>query len=132
SAVAGVKGVMVGVPPGGSADRVTPPSFSPAAEVIVPLRMASPAFAPAARPIAAPMMAISVASRIPCARVMTLSPIGLIRSARRACRSGRSGYGFQVRNDRFDLCGLEMIFEARHAGGAIADDLPHRRFLSAR
>src|SRR5262245_62674676 len=116
----------------GFADTVTPPGCSPAAEVIVPLRMASPAFAPAARLIAAPMTAISVASRIPCALVMTLPPVDLVRSARRACRSGRSGYGFQVRNDRFDLCGLEMVFEARHAGGAIADDLPHHRFLSAR
>src|SRR5262249_6339327 len=132
SPLASVKTVVVTVPPTGFADTVTPPSFSPAAEVIVPLRMASPAFAPAARLITAPMMAISVASRIPCARVMTLPPVGLIRSARRACRSGRNGYGFQVRNDRFDWCGLDMIFEARHAGGAIADDLPHHRFLSAR
>src|SRR5262245_36776480 len=108
-----------------------PPSFSPAAEVIVPLRMASAAFAPAARLIAAAMMAISVASKTWCARVMTLPPVGLIRSARRARRSGRGGYRFQVRNDRFDLGGLEMVFEARHAGGAVADDLPHHRLLSA-
>src|SRR5262245_64380160 len=94
---------------------------------MVPLRMASAALAPAARLIAAPMMAISVASRIPRALVMTLSPVGLIRSARRARRSGRGGYRFQVRNDRFDLGGLEMVFEARHARGAVADDLPHHR-----
>src|SRR5262245_41625045 len=91
--------------------------------------MASAASAPAARLIAA--ATISVASKTWCARVMTLPPVGLIRSARRARRSGRGGYRFQVRNDRFDLGGLEMVFEARHAGSAVADDLPHHRLLSA-
>src|SRR6516164_8512860 len=110
---------------------VTPPSFSPAAEAIVPLRMASAAFAPA-RVIAAPTMAISEASKTLRGLVMTLSPVGRIRSARRARRSGRSGYRFQVRNDGFDLCGLEMIFEAGHAGRAVADDLPHHGSLSTR
>src|SRR5262245_11739500 len=99
---------------------------------MVPLRMASAALAPAARLIAAPTIAISVASKTLRRLVMTLSPVGLIRSARRARRSGRGGYRFQVRNDRFDLCGLEMVFEARHARGAVADDLPHHRLLSAR
>src|SRR5262245_65885921 len=94
--------------------------------------MASAALALATRLIAAPMMAISVASRIPCALVMTLSPVGLIRSARRARRRGRGRYRFQVRNDRFALCGLDMVFEARHARGAVADDLPHHRLFSAR
>src|SRR5262249_41274258 len=91
--------------------------------------MASAAFAPAARLIAA--ATISVASKTWCARVLTLPPVGLIPSARRARRSGRGGYRFQVRNDRFDLGGLEMVFEARHAGSAVADDLPHHRLLSA-
>src|SRR5262249_5656946 len=91
--------------------------------------MASAAFAPA-RLIAAPTMAISVASKTLRGLVMTLSPAGRIRSARRTRRSGRSGYRFQVRNDRFDLCRLEMVFEARHAGRAVADHLPHHGFLS--
>src|SRR5262245_3050457 len=94
--------------------------------------MASAAFAPAARLIAAPMTAISVASKTLRGLVMALPPVGLVRSARRARRRGRSGYRFQVRNDRFDLCGLEMVSEARHAGLAVADDLPHHRLLSAR
>src|SRR5262245_65406094 len=90
--------------------------------------MASAAFAPAARLIAA--ATISVASKTWCARVMTLPPVGLIRSARRARRSGRGGYRFQVRNDRFDLGGLEMVFEARHAGSGVADELAHHRLLA--
>src|SRR5262249_56485615 len=94
--------------------------------------VARAAWAPAARLIAAPMMAISVASRIPRALIMTLSPVGRLRSARRARRCGRGGYRFQVCNDRFDLRGLEMVFEARHAWGAVADDLSHHRLLSAR
>src|SRR6185312_14063716 len=40
-------------------------------------------------------------------------------------------YGFEIRDDRIDLCGLEMIFEAGHAGRAVADDLAHHRFLPA-
>src|SRR5262249_54628597 len=98
---------------------------------MVPLRMASAALAPAARLIAAPTIAISVASKTLRRLVMTLSPVGLIRSARRARRSGRGGYRFPVRNDRFDLWGLEMVFEARHARGAVAEALPHHRLLSA-
>ncbi len=90
-----MKTVVVTVPPTGFADTVTPPSFSPAAEVMVPLRMASAALAPAARLIAAAVMAISVASRTLRGLVMTLSPVG--SSAQRAGLAGAGGVGIVFR-----------------------------------
>src|SRR5262245_13019030 len=43
----------------------------------------------------------------------------------------RRGYGLEVRGDGRDLCGLEMMLEARHARGAVADHLAHHVFLPA-
>ena len=71
-----MKTVVVTVPPAGFAETVTPPSFSPAADVMAPLRMASAALAAVAKVIAAPR-AVRTASKAPRAFFMTLSPVVL-------------------------------------------------------
>src|SRR5437773_2322484 len=115
------------VPPAGLAETVMPPSFSPCAEVMVPLSTASAALAGAS--IAAAPNTIAL-RRMVCVLFMAWPPVVLFRSAHRG-RGGRWGNGSQIRDDGFDLGGLEMILEARHARRAVADDLAHHRLLAA-
>src|SRR5262245_30401794 len=92
---------------------------------MVPLRMASSAFA------AAVIAANTInAARNPRVRSMTASPIVRIHSALRA--GGRGGNGFEIGDDCIDLRGVEVILEAGHARGAVADELAHDAFLAAR
>src|SRR5437588_506063 len=99
------------VPPTGLAETVTPPSFSPAADVTAPLRTAS-ACARAGMLTAAATMA----NRQFRVRFMGSSPVVLVSSTLAGCRDR-----LEVRDNRIDLRRLEMILEARHAGRAVGD-----------
>ena len=94
-----------------------------AADVMVPLRTASSAFAPEL--IAATMISAAKKLRM---RSMTASPIVRIHSALGRC----AGDGFEIGDDCIDLHGIEVILETGHARRAVADNLAHDAFLSAR
>src|SRR5262249_23130443 len=89
----------------------------------VPLRTASSAFA--AEFIAVSMINAASNLRV---RSMTASPIVPIHSA----LDGRAGDGFEIGNDGIDLRGIEVILEAGHAWGTVADNLTHDAFLPGR
>src|ERR1700722_16810970 len=120
------------VAPSALAETVTPPSFSPVADVIEPLSSASAACAEiGTRAVAANPAAAIAASVKPFACRMSSSPFGvLIRSARDRRGRGRRWHGFQIRNDGTDLGGLELKLEARHPRRPIADDLAHDVLLT--
>src|SRR5579863_10560926 len=94
--------------PAALAETVTPPSFSPAAEVTVPLSSASAADAAEHMPGAIALDAIALdanmmASRLEPVRLRAFpmaSLLILIVVARRALRGGRGGRGGGYRHDR--------------------------------
>src|SRR5437660_12299068 len=108
------------VPPTGLADTVTPPSFSPAAELIDPLRSGSSALAAVMKAI----IAVSIVRKAMRLLFMMLSPLMLHGSARgrRRSRCLRGGNRFQIGDDGLDVGGLEMVFEAGHSRRPVADD----------
>src|SRR3979490_43756 len=110
------------VPPTGFAETVMPPSFSPPAAVIVPLKMAS------ASAVAGPIMAAAlIANMKRRAPFMCRLPLFSFLADRSSC--GRGGDRFQIRDDGLVLGRLEMILEAGHAGRAVADDVSHHGVL---
>src|SRR3982074_275981 len=112
------------VPPTGFAETVMPPSFSPPAAVIVPLKMAS------ASAVAGTIMAAALIRKMKRrAPFMCRLPLFSFLADRSSC--GRGGDRFQIRDDGLDLGRLEMILEAGHAGRAVADDVSHHGLLTA-
>src|ERR1700733_12000752 len=114
--------------PAALAETVTPPIFSPAAEVTVPLSSASAADAAEHMPGAIALDASMMASRREAVRLRAFAMgslliliIVLIVVVGRALRGGRGGHGGGKRHDRQigrdggDLAGVVGGFEARHA-----------------
>src|SRR4051812_12289680 len=95
---------------------MTPPIACPADDVMLPFMMMSAAFSSAAPPSSA---AVSTLARIRDV-LRIISPSGSWR-----------GNGLQIRRDRGDLFGLEVMAEAGHARRAVADHLAHHIFLAA-
>src|ERR1700734_345125 len=118
------------VPPSGLADTVTPPMVLPSGDLTVPLKSASAKAGTETR-IAA--TAERVATIKPRRIGFSMILVGIARRAgfdRRRC-VGRRGNGFDIGDDGVDLRRLEVIFEARHARRAVADDLAHDVGLAA-
>src|SRR5215470_16988205 len=108
------------VEPSSLADTVTPPSFSPVAEVIAPLNTWSAACAE--KPL---ITRAALANRMLRMLVMTsFSPLRWkkIRSARGWSGSGHCPY---VRNDGIDLVVFQVVLERRHARCAVEDVFAH-------
>src|SRR3954468_173724 len=105
------------VPPCGFADTMTPPIASPADDLMLPLRMASAAWAGAGA--ASSATANTLIPRIK----DVLRMASLLRCGR--------GNGLEIGDDGVDLRRLEMMLEARHARRAIADHLAHDIVLPA-
>src|SRR5262245_13381243 len=106
------------VVPSALADTVTPPSFSPDAEVTVPLSSWSAACAGVARLIAATLAATSAGTPNRYAFMAFL--LVFVRSIRLA--SGGGGHRLEIGDDRVDLAALEIVLEGGHARRAVADD----------
>src|SRR5262249_31174016 len=101
--------------PSALAETVTPPIFSPTADVTMPLRMTSPAKAGAGRVVSNAMRAIVET----CARVLRVSPWNF----RSALFSRRQR--LQIGGNCVDLSRREMMLEAWHAWRAVCDHLAH-------
>src|SRR6516164_1381597 len=101
------------VEPSRLADTVTPSSFCPEGETMVPLSIRSEAFAATA------------ASRDAAASSALVVFIGLPLSKVPRWRAGRR-HGSHVSDNGVDLVGLEVVLERRHAVGAVDDERSHR------
>src|SRR6266700_3172739 len=117
------------VAPAALAETVTPPIFSPAADVTVPVSRASAASAALVAKIAA-LSAVASAIRLIPMRLRALAMAFLLvvfaRRTLRPCRCRlrrRSRHGLEISRDRGDLIGVVGIFEARHARRAVGDDV---------
>src|ERR1700719_1080303 len=119
------------VAPSALAETVTPASFSPAAEVIDPLSSASAACADIGMSAVAANAAAAMAAKVKLFACLMSSSLRVpIRSTRRWRGWIRCWHGFQVRDDRIDLGGLELELEAGHARGSGADELAHDVLLA--
>src|SRR5262249_57504990 len=103
------------VVPSALAETVTPPSFSPDAEVTVPLSRWSAACAAVARLIAATLAATSAGTPNRYAFMAFL--LVFVRST-----GGGRRDRLEIGDDRVDLAALEIVLEAGHARRAVADD----------
>src|SRR5580704_4064042 len=118
------------VPPSGLADTVTPPMALPSGDLMVPLNSASAKAGTETRMAAT---AVRVATIKPRRIGFSMVLVGVARRAGfdRRRRVGRRGNGFDIGDDGVDLGRLEVIFEARHARRAVADDFAHDVGLAA-
>src|SRR5580704_9824164 len=106
------------VAPSALAETVTPPSFSPAADVMDPLSSASAACADSGINAVAANPAAAMAAKVK--RFACFMSVSLGMSIRSTCRRRIWGWhGLQVRGDRIDLGGLELKLEAWHARGSV-------------
>src|SRR6185369_7993250 len=108
------------VEPSSLADTVTPPSFSPLADVIAPLNSWSAACAE--KPV---ITRAALANRM--LRMLVMTSFSPLRWKRTRSARGWSGSGHcpDVRNDGVDLVVFQVMLEGRHARCAVDDVLAH-------
>src|SRR5262245_18294076 len=109
------------VEPSSRAETVTPRSFSPAAEAMVPRNSWSAA---CALVIAAEQATAALANRM----LRTLVIIFLPRGMHSA--SGWCGHCPHIRNDRVDLAIVQVVLEGGHPRRAAEDVLAHDRVIA--
>src|SRR5260370_14436229 len=116
------------VVPWALAETVTPPSFSPVAEAIVPLSAKSAACAEVARPparLAARFAAANAATpNMNLKAFMAFSPSDCLTR-------GDRGYRLEKGDDGVDLGALQIMLEGRHAWRAFADHAPDHLVAAA-
>src|SRR5260370_21830042 len=124
------------VAPSGLAETVTPPIFSPAADVMAPLRMASAAKAGAkggTRAVmrAAAMQADRVNRVVSSFEFLLIGAWAAAGARRRGGGRRRRRHGLEIGHDRVDLGRLEMNLEAGHARRAVGYHLAHHARVAA-